>query len=497
MFNFNLFIKKLKKILLSINRAIESFFDNFTSIKKYQSGNKKKLRYTDNRVALIVGFLIILIFTYFFIPTVFNKNETKIVLKNQIFNQYGIKVKFTNKLEYGLFPRPYFYTKGLIIENNNKNIANSNYTKIYISYKNLFSVKKIKIKDLIFQKTEFKVNSNDIDFFDKLINLNESKSKIIFKNSTLFYEDENEDILFFSKIRKLNFSYDQKKSSQDTSLNFEIFNIPFRFNITNIPKDNKKIIRLSSRKIRLDVKSTLEKENLNIEGLIEILVYNKNESVKFEIKQNQVSFFSINKKFLGSIDIKPFYFFSELYFDELNYKKLFKSNSIFMTLVDSEIMNNNNLNANVLINFDRINGIPYLNDIIFKIFFDQGKILIDKSTIKWNDAALIQLNTIELINNKDSKKLIGEIFFNFQDIDELYSYYQIKRNFRQRIKNIKFDFVFDITQNKFLINNLKIDNNSNENVNKFLENFNFKNDNLFNKVKFRNFVKEFFKIYAG
>ncbi|MBD1165025.1 hypothetical protein IDG86_04545, partial [Pelagibacterales bacterium SAG-MED13] len=94
-------------------------------------------------------------------------------------------------------------------------------------------------------------------------------------------------------------------------------------------------------------------------------------------------------------------------------------------------------------------------------------------------------------------KLIGEIFFNFQDIDELYSYYQIKRNFRQRIKNIKFDFVFDITQNKFLINNLKIDNNSNENVNKFLENFNFKNDNLFNKVKFRNFVKEFFKIYAG
>ena len=92
---------------------------------------------------------------------------------------------------------------------------------------------------------------------------------------------------------------------------------------------------------------------------------------------------------------------------------------------------------------------------------------------------------------------LSKVYGNMYDIDKLYSYYQIKRNYRKRIQNISFDFVLDITENKFVITNLKINNNSNERINIFLENFNFKNDNLLNKVKFRNFVKEFFKIYAG
>ena len=36
-----------------------------------------------------------------------------------------------------------------------------------------------------------------------------------------------------------------------------------------------------------------------------------------------------------------------------------------------------------------------------------------------------------------------------------------------------------------------------KNINSFIEDFNKKESNLFNKVTFRNFVKDFFKIYAG
>ena len=197
MFNFNLSIKNFKKLLLSINKLIESFFDNFATFKKHNLSKKKKLHYLDNRIALTIGVLVILFFSYFLIPTFFNKDETKEILKNQISDKYGIEINFNDKVEYGLFPRPYFYTKKLTIIHNQKNLAQSDYVKIYISYKNFFSVKNLNVKDLIFKNTEFKVNFNDLNFFNKLINNYKSKNKITFKKGTLFYIDDNDEILFF------------------------------------------------------------------------------------------------------------------------------------------------------------------------------------------------------------------------------------------------------------------------------------------------------------
>jgi len=47
------------------------------------------------------------------------------------------------------------------------------------------------------------------------------------------------------------------------------------------------------------------------------------------------------------------------------------------------------------------------------------------------------------------------------------------------------------------MNNLKIDNKSFEKIDKFINRYNKSRDNLFNKVTVRNFIKEFFQIYAG
>ena len=45
------------------------------------------------------------------------------------------------------------------------------------------------------------------------------------------------------------------------------------------------------------------------------------------------------------------------------------------------------------------------------------------------------------------------------------------------------------------INNAKIDNIDNEQINDFLENLNSQRKNFFNRVIFRNFVKNFFENY--
>ena len=497
MLNINFTKKKFNKLLLSINKLIESFFDNFATLKKHNLSKKKKLHYLDNRIALTIGILVIFFFSYFLIPTFFNKNETKEVLKNQISDKYGIEINFNDKIEYGLFPRPYFYTKKLTIIHNQKNLAQSDYVKIYISYKNFFSVKNLNVKDLIFKNTEFKINFNDLNFFNRLINNYKSKNKIKFKKSTLFYIDDNDEILFFSKIDNLQFLFDQKKLTQSTELNFEIFNIPFKLNVINNKKNKKKNFRLLSKQIRLDLKSDLLKEDEIFKGLLDIVVFNKSISFDYEIKDNSINFLSNNEKFIGEVTLKPFYLSSTLNFNQLNRKKLFLNNSILMALIDSEIMNNNNLNANLIINFKKIDNNEYLNDLIFKIFLEEGNIMINDSTIKWNDAATIKLDNVELVNNKNEKKLVGEMIFDFQDIDKVYSYYQIKRNYRSRIKNINLDFIFNLIEDKIVFNNLKINDTSDKRLNIFLEEFNTKENNLFNTVTFRNFIKKFFMIYAG
>ena len=47
------------------------------------------------------------------------------------------------------------------------------------------------------------------------------------------------------------------------------------------------------------------------------------------------------------------------------------------------------------------------------------------------------------------------------------------------------------------MNNLKIDNKSFEKIDNFLNQYNKSKNTLLNKVTIRNFIKEFFQVYAG
>ena len=166
-------------------------------------------------------------------------------------------------------------------------------------------------------------------------------------------------------------------------------------------------------------------------------------------------------------------------------------------MLDSELLNNPNLSSIINVKVNKIDKFEYLTDLILEIQLDNGKILMSNFYAKWNKSVLIKSDDIEFANDKNGKKLIGEILFDFNDVEKFFRYFQIKRNYRNVFGEIKADFVYDFTQDKLTFNNLRIDNKSNQVLEKFLEDYDKKNTNLFNKVTFRNFVKEFFQIYAG
>ena len=141
MLNKNIKIKKFNKLLLSINRLIESFFSNIHNLIKEFKKKNSKFRKFDNKIFITFGSIIILILVYFLMPTFYDKNLVKIKLKNQINNKYNLKVNITDEISYALFPTPHFFTDNLNIYHNDKILINSKDTRIYISVKNLFSLK--------------------------------------------------------------------------------------------------------------------------------------------------------------------------------------------------------------------------------------------------------------------------------------------------------------------------------------------------------------------
>ena len=207
--------------------------------------------------------------------------------------------------------------------------------------------------------------------------------------------------------------------------------------------------------------------------------------------------FSLDKNFSGYLNFKPFFLSSDFYFNYVSQKKLFKNESLLFDLMDTELLNNPNLNAIFNIKIDKIDKFEFLNDFLFKVQLDNGRIFITNFDANWNESISIKSNDIEFINDENGKKLVGEIILNFEDVEKFFRYFQIKRNYRDVFKKISSDFVYDFTEEKLILNNIKIDNKSNQILESFLDEYNNKNKNLFNKVTLRNFVKDFFLTYAG
>mgnify|MGYP007000464378 CR=1 len=66
--------------------------------------------------------------------------ETKI--KNQIYKKYNVDIKFNEKINYGLLPKPHFSTKNVSILRNKKEIGSTKKLTAYISLNQLISIKK-------------------------------------------------------------------------------------------------------------------------------------------------------------------------------------------------------------------------------------------------------------------------------------------------------------------------------------------------------------------
>ena len=204
-----------------------------------------------------------------------------------------------------------------------------------------------------------------------------------------------------------------------------------------------------------------------------------------------------NDFFEGLIEFKPFFFKTSVNYEGLSTKNLFRDDSIVIELIKSEILNNQNLNVNLNLSVKDITNIDELNNLNLNLSFDQGNINFLKSKIMWKDDLEIIMNEGLLNYDENEIYLTGKIIINANNINDFYKSFQIKKNYRKDIKKVELDFVYNFNKNKFKFDNVRVDNNTSEKLDRFIDTHNFDEKIFDNKIMFKNFVNNFFISYSG
>ena len=493
----NIFNKKISNLVISITKRIESFF-NFLNYfifnkKKYSSFWKKS---PDKKIFIVSAVMVFIFIAYFLLPSFYDKNEVKKQLKSQMLKKYNLEVKLVKDLKYGLFPKPHFYIEQVQIEYENKSISTSNNTRFYISSKNNLNFNEIILNDIIFFETKFNKKKSNFSFFSNLSKIKIFNKNIKFYKNKLFYLDQNRDVVFFSDVKKIDYLNNENYQNLiDSKLN--IFNLPVKLKSKHNIADKVVNTEIDLNTLRLKIENNLKYYEDNLEGVIELNYINKNQKIKYNIKNDKIILNSLDRKFSGEINIKPFFLLLNLNLQNMGIKKIFANNSILINFLKSEIIYNKNLNGKIKIKIDGINDMNHIDQIIFDIQLEEGLISISNLNFIFKNSTIFNFNNVSMINNDNKLMFTGDVEITFKNIQNLYSHFQIIRNYRKNIKRINSNFIFNFDDELFQFNDLKITGIDQKISDQYINKFNSEKNDIFNKVIFRNTVKDFFKTISS
>ena len=328
-----------------------------------------------------------------------------------------------------------------------------------------------------------------------MLNYKKRNQNLKFLNSKFFYLDKTDEVVFLNNLKELNYEHQENFLKKITS-KFEIFNIPINLVAEHNVPEKKFFTEIKSHPLRLKIKNNSNYKDKKLNGELDVNIINNNRKINYILKDKYLSFQTNDNKFRGGINIKPFFLTSNLNFYQIDLKKIFQDNSILTNLLKSEVLNNENLNGVIRVNTKNIKGLNFLSETESKIILEEGSIYLQSLKTTFKNAVIVDLKDTQLILDDNRIKFAGFVTLDFINIKKFFEHYQINIKDRKYISKINLGFLFHLDEKFIEIDNLKVDGNSNENLNQFFDNLNSKRDSIFNKIVLRNSVKDFFRIIS-
>ena len=492
----NFFVKHLKNINNLINNVLEK------NLNKLNSKNLSNLIKNNKIIFTFVALLVVFI-SYLLLPTFYNKNDITKVLKNELQTKFDLNFKFSKNIKYNLFPKPNFVIVDSKILKNESEISKISKLKIFISINDLFSLKNIKVRDLILEKANFNLNTNNYNFFLELLNRNFQVGDIRINNSNIFFTNIENEVLFITKVFKMKYYFDSKELKNNFYSENEIFNIPFSVK-SFFSEDNKKFLStININLIKLNIENELNFEHDKKVGKSKINLNKIKRIAEYEVEKNSLNFHIFDKidqpnaSYKGNFNFKPFYAILKGKSVEINLNHLFGFNAIIAQLLKTELFNNKNIDFKLTINADNAYKNTQFKNINLNSKIQEGLIDVDNTKFEWRNFVNFELLESLIFVKEGELILDGKLKIDVKDYNEVYKFLLTPKNYRNKIDQIDLNFTYNFDQKIAALNDIKIDNKINQNVNKILSNIIIKKDDLQNKIYFKNLLNEAIKSYAG
>ncbi len=492
----NIFLKYFRNINKFINSLLEQ------NLNKLNSKNFIILA-RSNKLFIIFVALIILLLSYLSLPNLFSKKEISEKLKVELKNKLNVNFKFSNSLQYSFLPQPHFIIEKTFIVLDEKNISEIKDMKIYISPKNLFSLKNIRIKNLVLDDANFDLNNKNYNFFVNLLNGDFSNGNLKIKNGNIFFRNEEKEVLFINKILDLKYYFDNKKSKNILISDNELFNIPYDIEIYNSNNEKKLYSKINLNLIKLQVENVINYNSEITEGNIDF-IFNKTKSTAVYKKNKnflEVDYFDKieDPKFMynARLNFKPFHSIFTGKAAEIDLFNIFNREAFLVQLLKTEIFHNKNINLEFTLNADKIYKFNNFKNISLNSRVQEGLIDIDNSSFNWRKYA--NFNFFDSLIYVKNGKLILDSRSQIQisNSDEIYKILLTPKKFRKKIDKIDLNFTYNFDDMLLILNDIKVNGKFNESLNSSIKDILIKNSNFQNKIFFKNLLNSAIKSYSG
>ena len=492
----NSFLKILKNTNHFINNQLEK---NLNKLKFANLANIAR----SNKIILTFVALIILFIVYLLQPVFFDQNQISKKLKSELIKKFSLDMSFSKKLNYNLFPSPHFTSKKSILTYQNKKLAEINSLKIFVSAGNLFSSQNIEIKDVIINSANFNIDKDNKNFFIELLNNKFLENTLNIKDSNIFFRNLNKEVLFINKISNLKYFYDRKELKNVSTSENELFNINYRLKVSNDRIKKKIFSKLNIDLIKLQIENELNYNDDIKKGEMQI-IFNKLKSIlNYETNQKFFNFKYFDKpdeyKFLfkGNFNLNPFYASINGESEILNILYFLHPNSIFAQLLKTEIFNNKNIDFELNINSSKIKNNSNFKNLKLSSKIKEGLIDFDNSRFQWKNYANFKLND-SLIYIKNGELILDtRMQIIIEDINQIYKYLLTPKKYRKVFKTVNLNFSYNFDQKMINLNDIRIDNKFDQNINTTISNLILKDNNLQNKIYLKKILNEAIKSYSG
>ena len=492
--------KSFAKYLKNISNLINSLLER--NLNKLNFKNISYL-FKNNKIILTIVALFVLCITYLSIPNFYQQSDIFKKLQTELKAKFGINIKFSKSIKYNFFPSPHFITTDSRIIDNQNEISKIKKLKIFISYKDLFSLKNIKIQDLNFENANFYLTKKNYNFFLNLFNKNFKDGSLVIKNSNIFFKNLENEVLFINKILKMKYYYEKKELKNIFYSENEIFKIPFSIESFLNKNKNKVYSKINLNLMQMKIENELSIKDEKKAGKSEFVLNKLKRIIEYQVDKNSFNFHIFDKReepnitYKGKINLKPFYATLKGDLDKINLKYFFETNAIIVQLLKTEIFNHKNIDFKLNIDAENAYNNSNFKNIYFESKIQDGLIDTDNTKFKWKDFADFELlDTLVFVRDGDLV-LDGKLKIKINDYKKIYKFLVTPKKYRDKIEQIDLNFTYNFDKKVAKLKDIQIDSKINQKVNKILNDVILKKNNFQNKIYFKNLLNKAIMSYAG